>query len=121
MLPKTSLQKPTMRPKAPFLFGIVVTLATAAGLVLVLDNGRRPREEMRAKAFQTLVGGLGFGPAADLSDCPFAYDPRLSPRCNQDAGPIVGGAFFCPHHACSVFDYSLLEGNAEISNPIPEK
>jgi hypothetical protein len=110
-----------MRPKAPFLFGIVVTLATAAGLVLALDNGRHPREEMRAKAFQTLVGGLGFGPAADLSDCPFAYDPRLGPRCKQDAGPIMGGAFCCPHQAGSVFDYSPLEEDTESRNPTPEK
>jgi hypothetical protein len=121
MLPNASIQKLTMRPKAPFLFGIVVTLATAAGLVLGFDNGRQPREEMRAKAFQTLVGGLGFGPAIDLSDCPFAFDPRLSPRCKQNAGPIMGGAFFCPHHACSVFDYSPLEGDTEIGNPTPEK
>jgi hypothetical protein len=120
MLPETSLPKPTMRLTAPVLFGIIMFLATAAGLVLTLDNDRSPGEQMRAQEFQTLVGGLGFGPASDLSECPFAYDPRLGPRCQQDAGPIMGGAVFCPHHACSVFDYPPLE-DTQIGTPTPEK
>jgi hypothetical protein len=69
----------------------VLALATAAGAV-VLDGGRRGGHEAeRAREFQQLVGGLGFGPAVDLSGNAFRFDPRLSPRRPADLDPLPGG------------------------------
>ena len=82
----------------------VVVLTLAAGLVLVLEA--RPAESPHGQAFHGLVGGLGFGPALDLSDCEFSFDPRLCPCCSQDVGHVPGGMFLCPHHAGTVLYYS---------------
>jgi hypothetical protein len=102
-----------MHPKAPaLLLSLVAALTAAAGLVLGLDGWPRARQEARSREFQQLVGGLGFGPAADLSRCPFSFDPRLCPHCPQDHGPIPGGVYFCPHHACSVFPFPPLRSDA---------
>jgi hypothetical protein len=96
--------------KAPaLLFALLLALGTAAGAALALGAQRPPAVERRAEQFQRLVGGLGFGPALDLARCDSSYDPRLAPACQADTGPIAGGMFFCPHHACSIFDYPALE------------
>jgi hypothetical protein len=87
-------------------------VALAAGAALVLTLGDRPRQEVQARQFQQLVGGLGCGPAVDLSTCAFSFDPRLCPACPQDHGPIAGGAFFCPHHACSILPCRPVSGGA---------
>ena len=91
------------------LVSFVLILATWAGCILGFDPGSSNAHEVRSREFQQLVGGLGFGPSTELSRCPFAFDPRLGPRCQQDTGPIPGGACFCPHHACSVFEYQPLD------------
>jgi hypothetical protein len=89
--------------RAPtILFSLIAALAAAAGLVLVLGTCPNPRQEARSREFQQLVGGLGCGPSVELSRCAFSFDPRLCPECPQNHGPIAGGAFFCPHHACSI-------------------
>ena len=85
-----------MRPNA--LLAAVVMLAVAAGVVLALGARPSAREAGRAEEFQSLVGGLGFGPALDLSRCESGYDPRLCPSCSQDVGHLPGGMIFCPHH-----------------------
>jgi hypothetical protein len=87
------------------LLSVVLTLATAAGLALLLDGWPAVGRQERSEEFQRLVGGLGFGPALDLDRCAFAFDPRLCPVCSQDVGPIPGGTSFCPYHASSPFDY----------------
>jgi hypothetical protein len=84
---------------------IVLLLTASAILALIADAVRPPA---RGRDFQRLVGGLGFGPAADLDRCGFAFDPRLCPACAQDHGPIPGGKFFCPHHAGAIFAYPPL-------------
>jgi hypothetical protein len=84
----------------------ILTLAVLAGLSLAWDavpSGAEPR----AEAFHRLVGGLGLGPALDLSACEGSFDPRLSSGCSLDCGPVAGGRCFCPYHACSVFDQCL--------------
>jgi hypothetical protein len=88
------------------LFALIVALVVAAGLVLVL--GDRPRPEARSREFHQLVGGLGYGPAVDLSGCAFTFDPRLCPDCPHHTGPIPAGSFFCPHHAFSIYAYPPL-------------
>ena len=99
-----------MHPKAPHaLLLATLLLVLAAGLVLAVESRGPGARAVRARDFQELVGGLGFGPAVDLSGCGFAFDPRLDPRCSEDQGPIPAGSFFCPYHTCSVFWYPALE------------
>lgn len=92
-------------------------LATALGLVVLglaaghLTTRRRlpaGGRHSQAKEFQHLVGGLGFGPAVDLSGCAFGFDPRLDANCAFDRGLVPGGACFCPRHAGSLFSYPPL-------------
>jgi hypothetical protein len=85
-------------------FPAILLLATLAGLVLALE-ARPTFDEARTREFHHLVGGLGFGPALDLENCEFSFDPRLCPGCSYDCGPIPGGRAFCPYHAGSIFDY----------------
>jgi hypothetical protein len=85
------------------LFVFLVLLAVAAGAVLVAEG--RERGAGRGEEFQRLVGGLGFGPAVDLSVCAFGFDPRLDGACAFDTGAVPGGTCFCPRHAGSVFFY----------------
>jgi hypothetical protein len=100
-----------MPSKGPaFLLTLILTLALAAASVFVIDGQLQRRQADRAEVFQGLVGGLGFGPAVDLSRCAFSFDPRLCSSCPQDGGPIPGGAYFCPQHACSILFYPRLEG-----------
>jgi hypothetical protein len=92
--------------KAPrLLFALVVALISAAVGVLVIGAGSSGDVERRTQEFHHLVGGLGFGPVVDLTQCEFSFDPRLCPACSNDCGPIAGGMFFCPQHACSIFEY----------------
>jgi hypothetical protein len=83
---------------------LLLVLPAAVVTVLVLD---RPPER-HGREFQALVGGLGFGPAGDLSRCAFGFDPRLCPGCPHDLGPIPGGSRFCPDHGCSILYYPPL-------------
>ncbi len=90
---------------------MLVLLTGAAGAVLAAEAQGLGRLEEDAEAFQRLVGGLGFGPGVDLSECTFGFDPRLDGACAMDDGPVPGGACFCPRHAASVLYYPPL-GNA---------
>ena len=83
---------------------VLLLLAGAAGAVLVTE-ARAHRGEAHAEEFQRLVGGVGFGPALDLSGCAFGFDPRLDGSCAEEDGPVPGGACFCPRHAGSLFCY----------------
>jgi hypothetical protein len=81
---------------------LIVLLAGAAGLLVAMDTLKQDR---RSEEFQHLVGGLGMGPAVDLSRCGFSFDPRLCPDCPLNHSPVPGGVYFCPQHACSILYY----------------
>jgi hypothetical protein len=108
---------------------LLAVLAGVACLLVALDDweGEAPessfaprksaltRSERRlsrppAEEFQCLVGGLGLGPAVDLSRCGFSFDPRLCPDCPLNHEPVPGGIYFCPQHACSILYYPPLAG-----------
>ncbi len=90
-------------------FGLPVALVLLAGAAAaVLTAEGRDRSAARAEEFQRLVGGVGFGPALDLSACAFGLDPRLDGSCSADSGPVPGGACFCPRHCGSVFSFPPL-------------
>lgn len=78
-------------------------LACSAGMILAWEAHSRPQEERSGQEFQTLVRGVGFGPAVDLSGCAFAFDPRLASGCPRDLGPLPSGSVYCTHH--SFFSY----------------
>jgi len=89
--------------KTPFLVGaLMAALAGAASLVLAADCLAPASEEGPAEELQRLLGGLGCGPAVDLSRCAFSFDPRLCEDCPLNHGPIPGAIYFCPQHACSI-------------------
>src|SRR5579871_3846529 len=93
--------------------GLLLALVILAGAsAAVLAAGGRGRDSSRGEEFQRLVGGLGFGPALDLSACPFGFDPRLDGTCGEDCGAVPGGRCFCPRHAGSVFFYPPLPDGA---------
>ena len=104
--------------KAPtLLYALILALAAAAGAALALGARRPASEEDRAREFHRLVGGLGIGPALDLEQCESSFDPRLCPACPNDCGPIPGGMFFCPQHACSILDYPPLNARRDQGPP----
>jgi hypothetical protein len=101
-----------MYPIKPFLvLGTIAVLASAAVALLIVDAAGRPQQAERSAEFQRLVGGLGFGPAMDLTRCPNSFDPRLEDRCADDVGPLPGGARFCPLQGGSIFYYPPLENS----------
>jgi hypothetical protein len=89
-----------MSKGASLLLAVVAGLAVAAGAALALAAAPAGSAE-QAREFHRLVGGLGLGPATELGRCEQAFDPRLSPGCSCDVGPVPGGVYFCPHHAGS--------------------
>jgi hypothetical protein len=107
------------------LFLALLVLAGAAGAALVFEELARRRASPHGEEFQRLLGGVGFGPAMDLSGCAFGFDPRLDGSCSEDRGSIPGGACFCPRHAGSLFVYpplqrdrlSIVEGGGDAPPP----
>ncbi len=97
----------------------LLLLTCAAAAVLAGEELAQCRRPARAEQFQRLVGGLGFGPALDLSGCAFGFDARLDGRCAEDGGPVPGGSCFCPRHAGSLFEYAPLpdQGNGDATPP----
>ena len=90
------------------LAAILLFLATSATVVLVTEYSRRRHSDHR-EAFQRLLGGIGFGPALDLSECVFGFDPRLDCTCSQGHDAIPGGSCFCPLHGGALFSYPPLD------------
>jgi hypothetical protein len=84
---------------------LTLLLLVAASAAILVAGSRPPAH---TEEFQRLVGGLGFGPALDLSGCAFGFDPRLDGGCAEECGPVPGAACFCPRHAGSVFSYPPL-------------
>jgi hypothetical protein len=88
---------------------ILVAMVTA---ILVAEGWTAQRRQDRSRDFQELVGGMGFGPAVNLSDCAFGFDPRLDGACGEDSGPVPGVECFCPRHAGSLFPYEPVAGQS---------
>lgn len=78
---------------------VVAALALCAAAVTTLGARRSDREASASREFQRLVGGLGLGPALDLSRCAPAFDPRVGAVCQERVGPIPAGDAFSPDHA----------------------
>jgi len=75
---------------------LAVALPVAACVLLAVP--KTPRSA-RTAAFQELVGGLGLGPAVDLSRCAASFDPRVSAACSWHHEPVPGASVFCSSHA----------------------
>lgn len=73
------------------LLAVTVALAAGAGGAVALA-GPDSTSPQRAAEFHRLVGGVGGGPATDLSRCEAVFDPPRTP----DGGPVPGGEFFYP-------------------------
>jgi hypothetical protein len=85
---------------------IVITgLALAAGGLVLSGLGENDRHTEQAREFQTLTGGLGFGPALDLARCPYNLDPRLGHDAPGNAGPMVHEKLVCPDRGEAIFYY----------------
>jgi hypothetical protein len=95
---------------------LLVVLCGAAVTVLAVEARDRPD---RSEPFQRLVGGVGFGPALDLSGCAFGFDPRLEGSCAEEYGPVPGGSCFCPRHAGSLLSYPPLRRGEPGHAPVP--
>ena len=101
-----------MGTRTTYLFGALALLVGAAVAVLTAEHRNTEVPPAQAEAFHRLTGGIGFGPALDLADCPFGFDPRLDGACAADRGPVPGGSCFCPRHAGSLFGYPPLVPDA---------
>ncbi|MDA1052291.1 MAG: hypothetical protein O3C40_17675 [Planctomycetota bacterium] len=84
------------------LLGSLAIMSIFVSVLLVADQRRMQAHRHAAGSFQRLVGGLGFGSATDWSRCAHSFDPRVSCECFYDAGPLPGGANFCPYQTSSV-------------------
>lgn len=84
---------------------LILLLTGASTAVLVTEAQHQRGREGHAEEFQRLLGGLGFGPALDLSGCPFGFDPRLDGSCGAEYFPLPGGTCCCPRHAGSIWVY----------------
>jgi hypothetical protein len=84
-------------------------VVAAAAAALIYEEQVQTRRDEQIETFQRLTGGIGFGPALELSTCTFGFDPRLDGVCSQQHYPIPGGGCFCPRHASSIFFYRPLE------------
>jgi hypothetical protein len=103
-----------MNPNSPrILLGAVLALAIAAGTVIILDAGSGGEQAARCQEFQSLLGGLGLGPALDISQCDFSFDPRVGHTCPEDLGPIPGATYFCSQHVSSILYCPQLEPRGE--------
>jgi hypothetical protein len=79
-----------MRSIAPNLvFIAITTLSLLAVTIWIHDAVAALRHEEMSEDFQSLVGGLGFGPALDLSNGSHSFDLRLE---DDDADQELPGA-----------------------------
>jgi hypothetical protein len=102
-----------MNTRGPVVLGtLIIALALTASAMVMADVRRSPQQE-GALEFQRMVGGLGLGPAVDLSGCVFSFDPRLCDACSYHLGPMPAGEYFCAQHGCSVLYYPALSSPRE--------
>lgn len=87
-----------MSGRGPVVVVAVVAALVAGAALAVAGRARRdPAEAARSEAFQTLLGGLGGGPAVTLSRCARAFDPRLDDPCAFRTHPVPAGGAYCAH------------------------
>src|SRR5687767_4263379 len=79
----------------------VVLLVAAAAVCVTASMVRRGEPQESSRRFQTLVGGLGLGPAGDLSVCEPDFDPRVGDVCARNVGSVPGAAALCAHRGGS--------------------
>jgi hypothetical protein len=87
-----------VRRRLALLLALAVVIPGAAGALLASASVARERTG-QDEAFQRLVGGLGLGPAVDLSRCAGGFDPRVETSCTFRHEPVPCGSIFCPSHA----------------------
>jgi hypothetical protein len=95
------------RASAVTLVALAGLVAGAAGVLAVGGQGPGGRGP-GAEAFQHLVGGLGFGPALDLSPAA-AFDPRLDGSRAAGDALVPGGEELGPQSSLSIFYYPPLD------------
>jgi hypothetical protein len=79
------LKGESVRPRGPLtLLSFLAALTLSAAAILVAEA--RQGAAARDREFQEIVGGLGCGPALDLSRRPSCFDPRLGRWWPQDLG-----------------------------------
>lgn len=96
---------PAHRPRGRLVSGrgpiavvaVVAALAAGAAVAVAVGARRAPDAAARSEAFQTLVGGLGGGPATSLVRCARAFDPRLDDGCAFRTHPVPAGGAYCAH------------------------
>src|ERR1700745_1468493 len=103
-----------------WLIGSLLTLVAACSVVWLLESQLCQHADVRNQDFQRLVGGLGFGPATDLSACAFAFDPRLEGNCTAEHGPFPGGSCFCPRHAGTVLTCPPVHNESDVHHNAPK-
>jgi hypothetical protein len=92
-----------MRYDSPRLIAVVLAMFFIAACALMTADSLAPAAgDGQAEELQKLVGGLGCGPAVDLSRCAFSFDPRLCPDCPLNQAPVPGAIYFCSQHGCSI-------------------
>jgi hypothetical protein len=92
-----------MRPRVVL---VVLVLLVSAAAACVVD-GDRPdaRRADLAEPFHHALGGLGFGPALDLTEGCFGFDPRLSDSSLGSDEPIPAVAAALPGRTGLLFSY----------------
>jgi len=105
---------PSMTGKGPEILFCGLMILTGGAAAAIATGASSSRDQLaREREFHRLVGGLGSGPAVDLSRCPFSFDVRLADGCRYDQGPIPGGVYFCPEHGCSILYCKLIPETRE--------
>jgi hypothetical protein len=82
----------------------IAALVVLAVTIWIHDAVTAKQSEEMSEDFQSLVGGLGFGPALDLSNGSYTYDPRLGDRAELDE-PLPGAAQNGSGNPFSIFSY----------------
>jgi hypothetical protein len=104
-----------MEARTNVLLAALLVLAGAVVAILVAEEVTSHHRDDRARQFHHATGGLGFGPAIDLSGCAFGFDPRLDGSCSDDYGPTPGAACFSRRRAGSLFPYPPLPPRSRTS------
>jgi hypothetical protein len=99
--------------KPHLVLSAIAALGLAVTMVLIEDATAQRRRAQRSEDFQRLVGGLGFGPALDLSRRPNEFDPRLADGSCEDEGRLSGPAMRGPQLSSSIFYYPPLKRSSQ--------
>jgi hypothetical protein len=98
-----------MRSSAPNLvLAAIAALSLFAITVWIHDAVAAQRHEKMSEDFQSLVGGLGFGPALDLSNGTHSFDPRLDGEGADVDENLPGATRSGADNPLSIFRYPRL-------------